>query len=345
MEPVRLAIIGAGQIGTRHGELMRDEIDCQLVAIADPSSTAEQRGLDFGVPWYTDFEEMLREQNPDGVVVATPNQLHVPVGLVCASHGVHFLMEKPVADSVADGKRLVEAARRSGVQMIVGHHRRFDPAAKMARELLDSGDIGDLQAVSATWAVRKHDTYYQAEWRRIEGGGPVLLNLIHDIDMLRHLCGEIATVYADISTTARGHEVEDTAAIIVRFKSGTLATITVSDATPSPWGWEMATGENPLIPASGENCYQFMGTKASFGFPHIQVWQHADKDKGAWHHPIEVQHGQSVERQAMAEQLKHFCGLIRGEGSPSVSGEDGLATLAATEAVKRSAKTGVPVMP
>ncbi len=345
MEPVRLAIIGAGQIGTRHGELMRDETNCQLVSIADPSPTAEQRGRDFDVPCYTDFEEMLREQNLDGVVIATPNQLHVPVGLVCANHGVHFLMEKPVADSVADGKRLVEAVRRSGVQMIVGHHRRFDPAAKKARELLDSGDIGDLQAVSATWAVRKHDTYYQAEWRRIEGGGPVLLNLIHDIDMLRHLCGEIATVYADMSTAARGHEVEDTAAIIVRFKSGTLATITVSDATPSPWGWEMATGENPLIPASGENCYQFMGTKASFGFPHIQLWRHADKDNGSWHHSIEVEHGQSVERQAMAEQLKHFCDLIRGEQPPCVSGEDGLATLAATEAVKRSAKTGVPVMP
>ena len=324
---------------------MGDDPGCQLIAIADPSSAAEQVASRFGVPWYADTEKMFRAQKPDGAVVAVPNQWHLPAGLACARHGVPFLMEKPVADSVADGKTLVEAARQSGVRMIVGHHRRFDPAAQRARELLDSGAVGDLQLVSATWALRKHDAYYDADWRRTEGGGPVLLNLIHDIDMLRYLCGEIATVYAETNSTARGHEVEDTAAIIVRFRSGALATIAVSDATPSPWGWEMATGENPLIPATGENCYRFMGTKASFDFPDIQLWHHADQDHGAWHDAITVAHSPSVERQAMAEQLKHFCRLVMGDGIACVSGEDGLATLAATEAVKHSVKSGLPVAP
>lgn len=345
MEPVRLAIIGAGQIGTRHAELMQDEPNCRLIAIADPSLLSEKVSVNFDIPRYEDYEEMLRKEKPDGVVVATPNQMHVPVGIACAEKGVHILMEKPIGDSVSAGKKLVDAVNQSGVKMTVGHHRRFDPSAKAAREILDAGKIGSLQAVSATWAVRKHDEYYEAEWRCIEGGGPVLLNLIHDIDMLRHLCGEIATVYADLSTNARGLDVEDTAAIVIRFTSGTLATIAVSDATPSPWGWELATGENPQFPATGKNCYQFMGTKGSFGFPHIEFWRHPEENSSDWKQPIIMHKQEKFERAAMADQLTHFCQMIREGEIPCVSGEDGLATLAATEAVKRSAIKAGPVVP
>jgi predicted dehydrogenase len=345
MDPVRLAIIGAGQIGTWHAELMQNQAEGQLVAIADPSPATERVAERFGVQRYVDFETMLAKVKPDGVVVATPNQLHATAAKACARHGVHILLEKPVADGVTEGRKLLDIVNQAGVRMIVGHHRRFDPAARSAHEILNTGKIGNLQAVTATWAVRKHDLYFDAEWRRVEGGGPVLLNLIHDIDMLRHLCGEIATVYAELSSQARGHEVEDTAAIIARFQSGALATIIVSDATPSPWGWEFATGENPQMPASGENCYQFMGTKGSFGFPHIQLWHHEDTDNGSWHEAISVHTEEKATRQAMANQLKHFCAVIRGVEAPYVSGEDGLATLAATEAVKRSAKSGAPMVP
>jgi predicted dehydrogenase len=345
MEPVRLAIIGAGSIGARHAQLMHNEPDCQLVAFADPSPVEPELPATFDVPLYASHVEMLQAQEPDGVVVATPNQMHAPVGIDCANAGTHILMEKPISESLEMGLKLVDAVNRNKVQMMVGHHRRFDPAAAAARKLIAGGEIGALQAVTVTWSVRKHDSYYDAEWRRMIGGGPVLINLIHDIDMLRHLCGEIETVYAEQSKAARGLEVEDTAAIILRFKSGALATAMVSDAAPSPWGWEMATGENPLVPASGENCYQFMGTQGSFGFPHIKLWQHGPENNSNWFQPIHATEVEISERSSLARQLSHFCRVIRGDEAPRISGEDGLATLAATEAVSRSFKSGRAVAP
>ncbi len=345
MEPVRLAIIGAGLIGARHARLMQEEAACRLIALADPAPAAAELAAELDLPCYADFEDMLRDQKPDGVVVATPNQLHLSAGIACASHGAHMLMEKPVADSLEAGHKLIDAVKKSGVRMTVGHHRRFDPAAKAAREMLGAGEIGALQAVSATWVVRKHDTYYEAAWRRTQGGGPVLINLIHDIDMLRYLCGEVASVYAELSNNVRGFEVEDTAAIIIRFTNGVLATVTVSDAAPSPWGWELATGENPLMPMTGRNCYQFMGTEGSFGFPQIELWRHAEAGTSDWNHPIFPEKREVSHRQCLVDQLAHFCRMIRGDESPCVSGEDGLATLAATEAVLRSAESGSAVAP
>lgn len=345
MAPVRLAIIGAGSIGSRHAHLMQDEHECELVAFADPFPAEAELPTKFNVPLYASYDEMLEVEKPDGVVVAAPNQMHTPAGIACANSGAHILMEKPISESLVMGKKLVDAVNQAGVRMIVGHHRRFDPSAKTAKQIIDDGDIGSLQVITATWSSRKHDSYYDAEWRRSIGGGPVLINLIHDIDMLRHLCGEIVTVYAELSNNARGLDVEDTAAIIIRFKSGALATVAVSDAAPSPWGWEMATGENPLLPASGENCYQFMGTKGSLGFPNIELWKHGAGASSDWNHPIHAEKHELTERASLANQLKHFCRVIRGDEEPYIRGEDALATLAATEAVARSFKNKTAVAP
>ena len=111
MEPVRLAIIGAGLIGARHARLMQEEADCRLIALADPAPAAAELAAELDLPCYADFEDMLRDQKPDGVVVATPNQLHLSAGIACASHGAHMLMEKPVADSLEAGHKLIDAVK------------------------------------------------------------------------------------------------------------------------------------------------------------------------------------------------------------------------------------------
>jgi predicted dehydrogenase len=343
MAPVR--IIGGGLIGSRLGRLMAAEDRCELVAVADPAPAGVDLAAELGVAWFADYEEMLGAVAPDGVVVATPNQMHLPAAVACAAHGAHILMEKPIAHSVAAGRELVGVVRGAGVGMTVGQHRRFDPAAEAAKQIIDGGEIGDLLAVSATWAVRKPTSYFDTAWRREKGGGVVLINLIHDMDMLRHLCGEIATVHGELGHGARGFEVEDTAALVIRFKSGALATVMISDAAPSPWGWEMATGENPGIPATGQNCYRFMGTRGSLDFPNIELWRHGEGDAGDWSHAIHGSRRRLPPRAALADQLKHFLRLVRGEEPPRISGEDGLASLAATEAVLRSHQTGGPVAP
>ena len=343
MAPVRLALIGAGSIGNRHLQLMQDEPVCEVVAVADPASSTKERAQQASVPWFADYLEMLNQIRPAGAIVATPNELHTPVGVACAELGVHLLMEKPLAHSMEAGQQIVDVVRSAGVSMTVGHHRRFDPAVAAAKSILADGEIGDLVAVSAVWALRKQDEYFDLQWRRYLTGGPVLINLIHDIDLLRHLCGEIDRVFAQTSTSVRGFVVEDTAAMLLTFRNGVLATMTASDATPSPWGWEQATGENPLVPATGLGCYRFLGTAGSLEFPSLDVWKHATDGPGDQRDAIQCEQRPCPERAALVEQLRHFCELVRGNTVPMVSGEDALATLATTLAVLESAKRGAVV--
>ena len=114
-----------------------------------------------------------------------------------------------------------------------------------AKAAIDAGTLGRIAAVSAHFLLYKPQDYFAPAWRRAKGAGPVFINLIHDLDLLRHLIGEVAEVQAMKSNALRGFEVEDSAAMILRFESGAIGTITLSDSAVAPWSWEFAAGENP----------------------------------------------------------------------------------------------------
>lgn len=345
MQPVRIAILGAGLIGKRHAHFAHAESHCELVAIADPAVAAEAVARQFNSHWYADAVEMLDTEKPDGVIIAAPNQLHVPLGKLCIERGIPMLVEKPLADNIETGLELVTAAEQAGVNIMTGHHRRFNPLVENAREIISSGELGRIVAVSAIWSVRKPDDYFQAEWRRQAGGGPVLINLIHDIDCLRHFCGDIESIQAMTSSSTRNFAVEDTAAILIRFSNGALANITLSDAAPSPWGWEMGSGDNPGIAYSGENCYRILGTEAALDFPNLTLWRNAGAGPGDWSKALTAQSRTIQPAEALAKQMRHFVNVIREQEKPRVSGREGLATLAATLAVHEAARTGAAVQP
>ena len=346
MPPVRIAVIGAGLIGVRHARIAAAEPTVELAAIVDPAPSAGALAQELGCPWYRDVAEMLASARPDGAIVGVPNTLHVPVGKACAEAGVHMIVEKPVAETVEAGLDLVAAAERAGVHMLVGHHRRYDPAVEGARAIIAGGEIGRVVAVSAVWGARKPDAYWSVAWRREAGGGPILINLIHDIDCLRHMVGEIVEVQAVTSSAVRGFPVEDTAAILLRFAGGALGTVTLSDAAPSPWNWEAASNDNPGISPSWQDCYQVMGTDGALAFPNLAVWRHASaQGPGGWELPLLKEPRRIGPRMALAAQMRHFAAVIRGEETPRITGRDGLATLAATMAVHEAARTRAPVVP
>ena len=348
MKPVRLAVLGAGLIGSRHVAHVGRVPEAALAAIVDPSPTGEDLARAQGVPWFPSFGDLIRSDRPDGVIVATPNRTHVAIGLEAVEAGVPALVEKPLADGVDDGTRLVEAAERLGVPLLTGHHRRHNPMIARAKRIVDSGRLGTILAVHATCWFYKPDPYFEAAWRREAGAGPVFLNLIHDVDTLRHLCGEVASVQAIESNAARGHAVEDTAAILLRFRSGALGTLTVSDAIVAPWSWELTTGENPAYPRQDETCYVLGGTHGSLTIPSLDLW-HYEGARG-WGEPIareRVAEGVDSEgsdtretTDPLALQVRQFCRVIRGEEPPLVSGRDGLETLKVIAAVKEAAATG-----
>ena len=348
MNSVKIAVIGTGLIGQRHLEIASKIPECELVAASDAHPDGAQMAQKYGIPFYRDYQTLLAEQDVEGVIIATPTNTHAPIGIACAEKGVHILVEKPITGSLADAQKLVDAADKHGVQILVGHHRRHNLLVQQAHEIVQSGQIGNLIGVTALFTLLKPTDYFAVEWRNQPGGGPILTNLIHDIDNLRYICGEIENVYAAASSATRGFEVEDTASLTLHFANGALGSILVSDATPSPWSYELTSGENDDYPFTGQDCYRFCGTEGSLAFPSMTLWRYPkmEKELPGWYQPLEqLRRIETVENRPLYAQLSHFCKVVRGEEEPLISGREGLKTLAATQAVLESAQQKLPIMP
>ena len=271
-QPLRIGLIGAGMIGQKHAAYVQASEDCTLAAIADPTPYAKAFAAKLGAAYHPDVETMLSAAPLDGVIIATPNDHHETAGLAAANRGLPMIIEKPIAADLGAAKRLTVAANEAGVPLLVGHHRRYNPAAKQARALIREGALGRLVAANVIWCVRKPEPYFDATWKREPGGGPILINLIHEIDLLRFICGDITEVMALGSNAIRGFQVEDSASIALRFDNGALGTILLSDTAASPWSWEQATGENhPTFPKNEENPSRFIGTEAALEFPRLKI--------------------------------------------------------------------------
>jgi predicted dehydrogenase len=340
MTALRIALVGGGLIGRRHLTVLQSDPTYAVTGIADPAPAVEAFIRQQGVPYFRDYLHLLDETRPNGVIVATPNQLHVAVGLACVERKLPMLVEKPVADSLTAALGLVEAAERAGVPVLVGHHRRHNPIMRMAAELIASGGIGAVTAVTGFWLSRKPDDYFNVAWRREAGGGPMLINGIHDIDCLRMLCGEIESIQAATASKARGFPVEDTAAAVIRFTSGALGTLIVSDAVSAPWSWEWTSRENPFYPQESQDCFLVAGTQGSLAVPSLDHWWH-EPGQG-WGDPLTRRRIAVTPADPYVEQMRNFADVIRGKAEPIMSGVEGVRTLAATLAITESAATGKP---
>lgn len=342
-----ILLLGAGLIGRRHLELISAAPDCHLAGIVETSPAVREALRAAGAPLFASLTEALSKlpQKQLGAIVATPNQLHVRQALQCIDAGVPTLVEKPLADTVADAEQLVAAAEAAHVPLLVGHHRRHSAYIAAARRILDSGVLGTVTAVTASVLFYKPDSYFAAApWRLQPGGGPILINLIHEIDVLRALCGEVETVQAMSSSVARGFAVEDTSVVTLRFSSGTLGSISLSDVAVSSRCWELTARENPDYPyVPGMDCYVVAGTSGSLSLPTMRLETYQG-DK-SWWVPLHVATEHVDVVSPHARQLANFCGVIRGTEAPLVPGAEGLETLRVTLAVAEAARTGVAVRP
>ena len=327
MARTRIAVVGAGLIGRAHVAALRASPSCELSAVVDPSPAAR---ADF-----SSIEELLHKDRPDGVILATPNRLHVTQALQCLDAGLAVLLEKPIATSSEEGEKLVGKKR-----LLVGHHRAHSPIMARAKQIVDSGRLGRLVAVTGSAMFFKPDDYFaEAPWRREPGGGPILINLIHEIHNLRMLCGEIVAVQAFASSAVRGFPVEDSVAINLRFAGGALGTFMLSDTAASARSWEQTSGENKAYPRyDDEDCYVIAGTDGSLSVPTMRLKTY--KDEHSWWTPFQLGHLRVERGDPIARQLEHFGAVIRGEAEPLVTARDGLANLRVTEAIVAAARSG-----
>jgi len=345
MEKVRIAVAGAGVIGLRHIEEIAKSAGAKLASIVDPSPRAEAVARNEGVGRHRSLAEMLAADRPDGVVLATPNAMHVEQALECIDAGIPVLVEKPLAHTVAEGRRLVEAAERANAKLLVGHHRRHSPILHKAVEIVTSGVLGKLVGVVGTAVFYKPDAdgYYDGPnaWRREPGGGPILINMIHEIGNLRAMVGEIVAVQAMASNATRGFAVEDTVAINLRFANGALGTFMLSDTAASPKSWEQTSQENKAYATYGdEDAYTILGTDGSLGVPTMRLRFYRKKADRSWFNPFENETVPLERADPLARQIEHFVAVIRGDAQPLVSGRDGLQNLRVTEAISAAARAG-----
>lgn len=331
-----IILLGAGLIGREHAELMAARRDVSIVAVCDPSPEAAALAERLSVPHRADYVAALDELRPDGAIIALPNHLHAPAALACIERGIACLVEKPIADSLAAASRIVEAAERSGVPVLVGHQRRHSPDIRAARSIIEAGELGEVVAASGMTLFDKPDAYFNVEWRKQRGGGVILINLIHDIDILRHLVGEIDSVRAFTSHARRGFEVEDTASVSVRFVNGALGTFLISDGAVSPWAWEYSSGQALYHPPQPGPHLFIAGSKAALSVSDMYLWRHA-RDEDHWQHPLVREYRGIAGQPTYLRQRDHFVAVVRREEKPLVSARDGMLTLAATLAVDRAA--------
>ena len=168
MSQVRIAVAGAGMIGRRHIEEVDASESAELASIVDPGPAGPELAEKYGVPLYACLADLFADDKPDGIILATPNQMHVDGGLECVAAGVPVIVEKPIGDNVASAARLVEAGEMAGVPVLTGHHRNYSPIMAKAREIIQSGVLGTLVGVSGTALFYKPDELRRR--RRVASG-------------------------------------------------------------------------------------------------------------------------------------------------------------------------------
>lgn len=338
MQKFPLAVIGAGVIGRMHIERILKTPELALVGVAEPGPAGRQWCAERNIPTYENHQALLEATHPQGVVIATPNATHVDVAADCMARGTAVLIEKPMADTLAAAERLIQIEQDTGVPVLVGHHRRHNPIVQKARQIIADGRLGQVVSANVMAHAYKPASYFDVAWRRLPGGGPVLINLIHDIDMLVFLLGEVRAVQGSLSSAVRGFEVEDTGSALIEFTGGTQAVMTVSDTTVSPWCWDFCAGEQSQYPRQNVQSHFLAGTQGSLSLPDLALWHyHGERH---WHHAITQEQSRVHDIDVFVQQLRHFRAVAERRETPICSGLDGWRTLQATLALLQAARNG-----
>lgn len=225
MKDIGFGIIGGGVIGPTHARAVKDVEGAKLVAVCDVVEAAAKKfGDDTGAPAYTDLGKMLKREDLDVLDVCTPSGLHARLGIQGAEAGKHVLVEKPIDISLENADSLIGACEKAGVKLGVIFQHRFDAATRKLKEAVDSGKFGRLILGDAyvKW-YRAQEYYDKGGWRgtwEYDGGGSLINQSVHTIDLQRYFMGDPDWVFGRIGVMAHEIETEDLGLGIVEFKSG-----------------------------------------------------------------------------------------------------------------------------
>ena len=339
MKKINISIIGTGLMGLQHIKAILKSKKANLHSIVDISKNAENLSKKYKVPLYSDVEELLCSKNLDAVIVATPNQLHETHAVSILKKKIPVLLEKPISDNIKSAKKIIDSSKKNKTPLLIGYHRRHNSIVSKVKDVISSGKLGNIVSANVLCWFYKHKEYYKETWRTNKGGGPLGINLVHDIDLICYLLGPIQFVQAFTSNKIRKFKVEDTATVSLLFKSGALCTLNISDTIVAPWSYELTAGENPAYPITNQSAYVIGGTKGSIQFPNLKNWFY--KNERSWWNKIIVKEDKNKkDDNTLINQINHFTDVVLKKTKPKVNGNDGLTSLKIFAAITKSAKTG-----
>jgi predicted dehydrogenase len=236
VERIRTVVIGVGAgVFELHRDALVPQQELDLVGVSDINTdVGKERAAQLGCAFYPDHGDLLRAARPDLAVVVTPHPFHAPIAADCFDAGCHVLVEKPMAVQVAEADAMIAAAQQAGRLLAVNFQMRHRPAVRAARALIDAGRLGLPQRVELVAIWTRTASYYRlGAWRGTwagEGGGILMNQAPHNLDLLCHLMGAPSRVAAWTRTRLHAIETEDTAVALLEWPSGALGTLHVSTA-------------------------------------------------------------------------------------------------------------------
>ncbi|MBI4242557.1 MAG: Gfo/Idh/MocA family oxidoreductase [Planctomycetes bacterium] len=337
MGKVRFGIIGVGGIAKiMHIEAIKNIQDAELVAVADINEvTARKIGGECGVDWYTDYRDLISRKDIDAIDICTPHSLHPPIAIDSMKTGKHVLTEKPIASTVSDADRMVIESKKCGVILGVVYQNRTVAKYLKAKEMIKDGRIGNIHRAELTFTSLRTQAYYDSSpWRGTwnnEGGGVLVNQAPHSLDIFQFLVGMPIEIYGFIDTIKHRIEVEDIASAILRFPNGAHGFIHVN------------TVESPSvdrIEICGDNGKLILNNKLLFGRPKIPLSEFISMTKETWKFPecewkeIEI----SQQEEGHKAVIQDFVNAILTHGKPMVTGEEGLKSVEIANAIILSGK-------
>ena len=342
MDELRFAILGAGMVAQYHKAAIEanSEKGAKLVAISHHRPESRHRiESEFGVRCVP-YDDVLSDKSIDVVCICTPSGQHAAQSLAAIHKGKHVLVEKPMALSLNDAREMIKQAWENDVYLSVALQRRADPIFNRVYQAIQNGDLGTLTLASIVMPYFRDQAYYnQAPWRgtwSLDGGGVLMNQGIHIVDLLIWFMGDPVDVCAFAGTLQRDIEVEDALSATLRFQNGSMATIaaTTTVGGGAPHRIEVY-GTNGSIQIEGEGVTRWElndPTQASVDPPSLQSDTHA----GAGADP------KGISTAGHTSIVKDLIGAIRERRMPAIDGREGMRSLSAVHAIYKAAGFSVP---
>ena len=339
MKKINISIVGTGLMGLQHIKAISKSKKANLHSIVDISNNAKKLSNKHKIPLYSDVSSLLKSNQLDAVIVATPNQLHEKHTISFLKKKIPVLLEKPISDNIKSAKKIIISSKKNKTPLLIGYHRRHNAIVSKVKTIIRSGKLGNIVSANVLCWLYKHKEYFKETWRTSRGGGPLGINLVHDIDMICYLLGSIRYVQAFTTNRTRKYKVEDTATVSLIFESGALCTLNISDTIVAPWSYELTAGENPAYPVTNQSAYMIGGTKGSIQFPNLKYWFYK-KERSWWNKIFLKSDINKKDDNTLVNQIDHFSDVVLKKVKPKVNGNDGLNSLKIFAAITKSAKTG-----